>query len=154
MKKILIMAYATTSLIWAIDTPIVLEAGKINKSVTKVIKKKQDSPFLILGKMPHLTKMVKKNWDSPILGLSDEQKEKLVGVRKATMINVTKLKKEIFPLEKEVAKATMAGDKPESLKAKVEKISKLKAEATMVHIKCIYDTKKILDAKQLEYLLK
>ncbi|HIP03282.1 MAG TPA: hypothetical protein EYH01_08955 [Campylobacterales bacterium] len=154
MKKTLILLCAATSFILATDTPVVLDAVKINKSVTKVMKKKLDSPFLILGKMPHLTKTVKENWDSPLLELTDAQKEKLLKVRKTTMTSITKLKKEIFPLEKEVAKATMAGDKPDSLKAKVEKLSKLKAEATMVHIKCIYETKKILDAKQLAYLLK
>lgn len=119
--------------------------GKKNKG--------KNSPFLITGKMPHLTKMVKKNWDNPSLGLTKTQKEKLVQVRKATMISVTKLKKEILPLEKEIAKATMAGETPKVLKVKVDKLATLKASATMAHITCVHDTKNILDDKQLALLL-
>ncbi|HIP46115.1 MAG TPA: c-type cytochrome [Campylobacterales bacterium] len=115
--------------------------------------KEKSSPFLITGKMPHLTKMVKKNWDNPSLGLTQIQKEKLVQVRKSTMISVTKLKKEILPLEKEIAKATMAGETPKVLKVKVDKLATLKAAATMTHITCVHDTKNILDDKQLSFLL-
>ncbi len=115
--------------------------------------KAKNSPFLITGKMPHLTKMVKKNWDNPTLALTEAQKEKLIQVRKATMISVTKLKKEILPLEKEIAKATMSGEIPTNLKVKVDKLATLKAVATMTHIKCIHNTKNILDDKQLTFLL-
>ncbi len=115
--------------------------------------KAKNSPFLITGKMPHLTKMVKKNWDNPTLALTQAQKEKLIQVRKATMISVTKLKKEILPLEKEIAKATMSGETPANLKAKVDKLSSLKAAATMTHIQCIHDTKNILNDEQLTFLL-
>jgi len=113
----------------------------------------KNTPFLITGKMPHLTKMVKKNWDNPSLGLTEAQKEKLIQVRKATMISITKLKKEILPLEKEIAKETMAGETPKVLKVKVDRLSTLKAEATMTHITCIHNTKNILDDKQLALLL-
>ena len=111
-----------------------------------------ETPFLINGKMPHVTKVIKQNWDSQTLALTDAQKEKLLEVRKSTMNSVMKLQKEISPLEKEVAVSTMSGALPESLKAQVDQIAKLKAQATMAHIKCIYDTKNILDPKQLEFV--
>ena len=115
--------------------------------------KAKNSPFLITNKMPHLTKMVKKNWDNPELALTNKQKEKLIQVRKATMISVKRLKKEIVTLEKEISNATMAGETPANLKSKVDKLSSLKAAATMTHIKCIHDTKNILDDRQLTRLL-
>jgi hypothetical protein len=111
-------------------------------------------PFLITGKMPHVTMKVKQNWDNKELALTDAQKEKLLGVRKATMSAVMKLTKEIASLEDEVSKATMSGAKSESLKEKVEQIAKLKAKATIAHIDCIYDTKNILDEGQFGMLLK
>ncbi len=110
-------------------------------------------PFLITGKMPHVTKSIKQNWNNKELALTDAQKERLLKVRSETMGAVMKLTKEITLLEDEVAKATILGAKPESLKAKVEQISKLKARATIVHINCIYNTKNILDEKQFEMLL-
>jgi len=113
---------------------------------------KMSKPFLILGKMPHLTKLVMQNWDN--LELSDEQKSKLLQIRKETMGAVKTLQPKINKLEEEVAKATMSGAKPESLKDKVDEIAKLKSKATMAHIKCIYNTKEVLNPKQLEKLLK
>lgn len=110
-------------------------------------------PFLITGKMPHVTKKIKLNWDNKELALRDAQKQKLLKVRSETMGIVMKLIGEISLLEDEVAKATMLGAKSESLKEKIEQISKLKTKATIVHIDCIYNTKNILDEKQFEILL-
>ncbi len=148
MKKILILLTVTASLMFATDV-----ANITKESTKKVMKNKQNPPFLILGKMPHLAGMVKGHWDNPSLGLTDIQKQKLTAVRSSTMGDVMRLKKEISPLEKEVASEAMAGKSPKDLKEKVDKIAELKAEATMVHIRCIYETKNILDPKQLEYLL-
>ncbi len=117
----------------------------------KMQKGAMNKPFLILGKMPHLTKLVMRHWDD--LKLSDTQKEELIKIRKATMGAVKSLKPQIMQLENEVAKAAMEGAKPESLKAKVDQIAKLKAEATMAHLKCIHDTKKVLTPQQLKILL-
>lgn len=132
MKKILLMLVASCVLMYA----------------------QNSEPFLITGKMPHVTKKIKQNWDDKELALKDAQKEKLLKVRSETMGAVMKLIEEISLLEDEVAKATMLGEKPESLKDKVEQISKLKAKATIVHINCIYNTKNILDEKQFKMLLK
>ncbi len=127
-------------------------AGFKHKQMGKMKKQnKKNSPFLIIGKMPHLTKMVKMNWDR--LELSQTQKDELLKIRKETMSNIMRLKPQIKRLEKEVAKSTMLGDTPQSLKEKVDQIAKLKAEATMVHINCIYQTKKVLTPKQLKMIL-
>ena len=115
--------------------------------------KMRGSPFLIIGKMPHLTKLVKKHWDDPKLALREDQKPKLLKIRKETIKTVMSLAKEIRALEKEIAAAAMKGEMPENLKPKVDKLAKLKAEATMAHIRCIYNTKNVLDEAQLNYLL-
>ncbi len=56
-------------------------------------------------------------------------------------------------LENEIAKAANEGANPASLKAKVEELAKLKAQATMAHIKCIHDTQKVLTPEQLKQIL-
>ncbi len=148
MKKIVLMLTAAATLAFA-TTPMPA-TGHSPKAAKKM--QKMQKPFLILGKMPHLTKLVMMHWDD--LGLSDEQKEKLTQIRKETMGAVKSLKPKIMKLENEVAKATMEGADPDSLKAKVDEIAKLKAEATMAHIKCIYNTQKVLTPEQLAKLTK
>jgi hypothetical protein len=115
-------------------------------------KQNSNSPFLITGKMPHLTKLLMKQWDNPELHLSDEQKNKLLVVRKETIGNAQRLGKEITPLEKQVAEAILSGEEADSLQSIVQTIAKLKAEATMVHLRCIYNTQKILNQQQLDFL--
>lgn len=114
----------------------------------------KQSPFLIQGKMPHLTMLVKQNWDNEALGFTEQQRVELKKIRQRTMSGVMGLKGEILPLEKSIVKANANGEKPASLKKDVEKLAKLRAEATMIHLNCIYDTKKVLSEKQLLLLLK
>ena len=117
-------------------------------------KQKKDSPFLITGKMPHLTKLLIQQWDNPALQLSDTQKSKLLVVREETIAGVQKLGREIAPLEKQVAEEIFAGKTPGELSPFVQTIAGLKAEATMVHLRCIYETSAILDQQQLDFLKK
>ncbi len=115
---------------------------------------KKASPFLITTRgMPHLTKMVKQNWNNREFNLTQEQKEKLLVVRKSTMSAVMELKPQVLKLEKKIKKATMKGETPQNIYPMVEKLSKLKADATKVHIDCIYNTKNILTDAQLKFLL-
>ncbi len=146
-KSLMILVAAATFAFATAPIPGTGQGAHLGKKMQKMQK-----PFLILGKMPHLTKLVMMHWDD--LGLSDEQKEKLIQIRKETMGAVKSLKPKIMKLENEVAKATMEGAEPDSLKAKVDEIAKLKAEATMAHIKCIYNTKKVLTPEQLAKLMK
>jgi len=123
------------------------------KQGNKMQKKKMGSPFLIKQGLPHLTKMLMKNWDDAKLALTPEQKEKLLVVRKETMGSVTTLKPQIMALTKEIVQASKAGTKAADLKAKVEKLASLEAEATMTHLKCIEDSKAALKPEQMAYLM-
>ncbi len=96
--------------------------------------------------------LVKQNWDNEALGFTEQQRVELKKIRQRTMSGVMGLKGEIFPLEKSIVKANANGEKP--AQKDVEKLAKLRAEATMIHLNCIYDTKKVLSEKQLLLLLK
>ena len=109
-------------------------------------------PFLIQGKLPHLTGMVKVLWDDEDLALSTKQKAKLLEVRKYTMKNAKALGKQIRKLETEIVNKSNDNVEPKLLQDKVSKLASLRAEATMVHLKCIYDTREILTEDQL-YIL-
>lgn len=117
-------------------------------------KQNNSPPFLITGNMPHLTKLLMQQWDNMELHLSDEQKIKLLVVRKETIGGVQKLGREIEPLEKQVVEGSLSGKTPEELQSIVQAIAGLKAEATMLHLRCIYNTSSILDQNQLEFLRK
>ncbi len=114
----------------------------------------KNSPFLITAKLPHPTKLLMQQWDNEELHLSEEQKTKLLVVRKNTMGKVKKLGKEITLLEKQVVEGSLGGKSPEELRSLVQKIEKLKGEATMVHLRCIYTTNTILDQQQINLLKK
>ncbi len=73
-------------------------------------------------------------------------------IRKQTISGAQGLGKKIAPLENQVAKAISSGKTPEELQSLVQEIAKLKAEATMIHLRCLYNTSAILDQNQLELL--
>jgi hypothetical protein len=138
MKKTLITLLTATMLLTGSST--LLNANQGDKAA---------KPFLIQGKLPHLTMMVKILWDDEDLALTPEQKTKLLTIRKHTMGTAKALKIQIIKLENEVVKRSNENAKPASLKALVDDIAKLRAEATMVHLDCIYDTRMILTEDQL-----
>jgi len=112
------------------------------------------SPFLVNAEgLPHMTKLLVENWDKAALGLTKEQKEKLLVVRQETLGAVKKIKKQIKPLENEVTEAMIDREKPKSVEAQLIQISKLKFEASKVHLKCIVDTTNILSEEQVAFLL-
>lgn len=113
---------------------------------------KNSPPFLITGKLPHLTKLLMQQWENTELHLSDEQKGKLLVIRKETIDSVQRLGKEVGTLEKQVVESSLSGKTPEEMQTLVQDIAKLKIEATMVHLRCIYETNKILDQRQLDFL--
>lgn len=114
----------------------------------------QDSPFLINQEnLPHFTGLLVKNWDKAGLGLTDEQKEKLLVVRKETKKGVGKLKMQIDALESEVIDAMIDREAPSTVASQVDEIAKLKAEVTKIHLKCIANTTAILSDEQIEFLL-
>ncbi len=123
-----------------------------SKCMAKV-KKVTESPFLIKRGLPHLSAMVMQNWDDTALALNKEQQNSLTAVREHTMGEVGRLKNEILPLRVSITSAVLSGTSSAQLKEKVEKLAQLEAEATMVHIKCIEDTKNILSKDQMIYLM-
>jgi len=125
------------------------QGGKMCK---KMHKKRMNSPFLIKHGLPHMTKMIMKSWDDTKLALTEDQKAKLLEVRKETMGAVMRLKPEAVALRKEIVQASKAGTKAAELKAKVDKLAALESEATMVHLTCLDKTKAILSAEQYSYL--
>lgn len=112
------------------------------------------SPFLITDKMPHLTKLLIQKWDSTDLKLTEEQRTKLLVIRKETIDGVKEFGKAITVLENQVSKGSLEGESPENLLPLVSKIEKLKGAATMLHLQCIYKTSNILSKQQLAVLKK
>jgi hypothetical protein len=118
------------------------------------IKALTDSPFLVNSdSLPHMTKLLIQNWDKAKLGLTPEQKEKLLAVRKETLQSVKKIKQQIKPLEAEIAEAMIDREDPKSVEKQLEKIAKLKLEASKVHLNCIAKTTAILSEEQVTFLL-
>ena len=111
------------------------------------------SPFLIKNGLPHMSKLVMRAWDNPAFGLTDKQKIELRGIRKRTMEPIMNIKKEIMPLTKTIVLGTYSGKTADELKDKVKKLGELQAEATIIQIQCIEETKKVLTKDQLIYLL-
>jgi len=116
-------------------------------------KKKMHSPFLIKHGLPHMSKIVMFSWNDPAFGLTAEQKTALESIRKKTMGSVNEIKKEILPLTKTIIEGTYSGKSADELKASVKKLGELEAEATIVQIQCIEETRKVLTKDQLIYLL-
>ena len=112
----------------------------------------KQKPFLIHGKLPHLTGTIMQLWEDEDLALTPEQKTKLKQIRLKTVNGLATLKGEVFPLENEIVNASINGANPEDLEEDVEKLAELRAEATIIHLNCIYDTKNILTKKQLQLI--
>lgn len=131
---------------------------KFVKLITKMqtdskINALKNSPFLInIDTLPHLTKILMRNWDKEALNLSKEQKEKLLVVRKETMTGVKKIKQALKPIESEIVDLMYDGADLKTIQPKVDKVAKLKKQATMIHLKCLKDTIEILNDEQIEYI--
>jgi hypothetical protein len=147
-KRTLLLAVFT--IIFSLSTANL--KAETNSSPAGNEQQKKASPFLITGKLPHLTKLLIQQWDNPALHLSEEQKTSLLVVRKETIAGVQSHSQKIAPLEKQVAEGIFAGKTPDQLRDQIQTIASLKAEATMIHLRCIYDTGQILDQQQLDIL--
>jgi len=123
--------------------------ANLSANASKPVKAK---PFLIQGKLPHLTMMVKMMWNDKDLALTPKQKEKLLQIRKETLHGAKKLNQEIIALENKIVAASNKGVDPQKLKGDVYKLAKLRAAATMIHLKCIYNTRKVLTQEQRDIL--
>jgi len=126
--------------------------GKCGAQMKQKQSKPKGKPFLIIGKLPHLSGLVKLMWDDEDLALSADQKKKLLVVRQNTMKAIQSIAPKIHALEAKIVKASNDGVKDSSLKSEVSILATLRAEATMIHLSCIYETRQILSADQL-YIL-
>lgn len=151
MLKKLILCFATSIMLSLSSTSLMAQG---NDSHAGEGQQKKQSPFLITGELPHFTKLLMQQWDNVALHLTEEQKPQLLAVRKRTIGGVKKLSPEIASLQKQVEEGVFTGKTPDELYSLVQAISKLKAEATMIHLKCIFDTSRILNQQQLDILLK
>ncbi len=112
----------------------------------------QESTFLITTGLPHLTKVVKQEWDNPTLNLTEDQKTKLLVVRKETIAGVKNLGPQVTTLHEQIKDGIFIGKTPDELNPLIHAISKLKTEATKIHLNCIYNTREILNEQQREFL--
>jgi mono/diheme cytochrome c family protein/Spy/CpxP family protein refolding chaperone len=114
----------------------------------------KNSPFLMnQDNLPHLTKMLIENWEKGALNLSDEQKKKLLVIRKETLTGVKKIKQELQEVEAEVLELLVDEEPLKTIQPKVDQVAQLKAQATMIQLKCLKESVEILTEEQLEYLL-
>ena len=149
-KTILCLAILTTIFLLS-GTALVAQD---NDPSARDNQQKNQSPFLITSGLPHLTKLLMQQWENPTLHLTKEQKTQLLVVRKGTITAVKNLTPKIIALQKQVTDGIFLRETPDDLDSVVQTISKLKTEATMIHLKCIYDTSQILSQQQLDILLK
>lgn len=113
-----------------------------------------NSPFLInREELPHLTKLLVMHWDKKSLGLSEDQKSKLLVVRNETLKAVGDIKEKAKELEDEIIELSVDDEPLETIAPKVDELAKLKAEATKIQLKCLKESLKILNDKQIEFLL-
>ena len=71
-----------------------------------------------------------------------------------TLKKISQIKQKVQKLEDKIAKEAMANTPPKKLKKEIKKLAKLKKKATMIHLKCIFKTRKILSKKQLQIISK
>ncbi len=108
------------------------------------------SPLLM--HLPSPMRMIMKLENDPKLALTAEQKTKLEAQRKEMMPKMMRLKKEIAALSKEIKEACKKNVPAADQKERVEKLAKLKTEATMTKLTCIEGVKSTLNKEQLGYL--
>ncbi len=100
-----------------------------------------------------MTKLLLMNWDKEALGLTDEQKEKLLIVRHETLRAIKEIQEKVKILEDEIIEAMVDGETVEDTYPKLEAVAKLKVQATKVQLKCLKRSMEILNDKQIEFLL-
>ncbi len=132
---------------------------KFSRTIKEMLKNDKltalkSSPFLMnQDALPHLTKILLENWTKGTLNLSDGQKEKLLRVRQDTLVGVKKIKKILADLELEIIEMVVDNQEASKIEPKLKEIATLKIQASMIQFKCLQDSIKILNDKQLELLL-
>jgi len=147
MKKSFLFLAVLTIILSLSTTNLMAQSSAANAG------KKPQKPFLITT-LPHPAIALMSHLDDSALKLTAKQKDELLAVRKQVIATVQKIGKQVFPLEKQVAKGILSGKTPDELSGLVQKIAGLKAEATMVQLRCLYTFKNALDQQQFDILAK
>ncbi|HIP52314.1 MAG TPA: hypothetical protein EYG94_09535 [Campylobacterales bacterium] len=118
------------------------------------IHKLRNAPFLMnQSSLPKITLLLMQNWGKGKLGLSDEQKKKLLNIRSRVISGIKEIKEELYALERDIIEMTVYAGEIELIEVKVNEVSKLKAKATIIQIKCILESVEILTEEQLSVLV-
>ena len=147
MKKILLVLAVLTMILSLSTTSLMAQSSK------PAAGKKPQKPFLITT-LPHPAIALMKHLDDSALHLTEKQKSELLAIRKEVIATVQNIGKKVFPLEKQVAKGIFSGKTPDELSGLVQEIAGLRAEATMVQLRCLYSFRNALDQQQLDVLTK
>lgn len=123
---------------------------KDHKGHKKMHKKRHGSHLLM--RLPSPMKIIMKHESDPKLALTAEQKSKLEAQRKDMMPKMMDFKAKIKTLSKEIKEACKKKVPAADQKDRIQKLSILKAEATMMKLTCIEKVKATLDEKQLGYM--
>jgi len=129
-----------------------LQAQPYSSTSTVSTPSVTQKPFLIQQGLPHYTMLLIHLWDDPQLALTPKQKRALKEVRQKTIRAIKTLKPKIIELRRAIITGSMKHINPKNLYEKVDTLAKLQAQATQVHLDCIYETEQILTPKQLAYL--
>ena len=125
------------------------KVGNIGKQCPKYMNR-HGSALLVY--LPSPMRMLKKIENDPKLALTAEQKSKLEAQRNEMMPKMMKLKEEIRTVSRAIKDACKKNVPAAEQKANVEKLAKLKTEATMMKLTCIDGVKAILNKEQQAYI--
>ena len=127
-----------------------MEKCKVGTKCHKKMRRHGGGPLLL--HLPSPMRMLMKLENDPKLALTAEQKSKLEAQRNETMPKMMKLKEEIKTTAKVIKEACKKNVPVAEQKANVEKLAKLKTEATMLKLTCIAGVKATLNKKQTSYM--
>ncbi len=165
MKKIVTITLAlglVTALMADANIPIDQKAMKAKTAKiageTSKFNKNEDFPkdyFLISKNLPFALGLTLHHPESSTLGLSKEQIDKLVKIKKEKKPSVLKMAKEVKAMELSLVSLleTDEGSKTEVSKEMselVDAIAKKKAALTKDHLQCVIDVQNILTKEQRE----
>lgn len=126
-----------------------MKKGELGNQCPKNMKSRGAALLLHL---PSPMRVLVKMENDPKLALTTEQKSKLEAQRHKMMPKMMKLREEIRTVTKAIKEACLKNVSASEQKANVEKLAKLKTEATMLKLTCIDGVKATLNKEQQAYM--
>ena len=127
------------------------KVGNIGKQCPENMNMYRQGSALLLY-LPSPMRMLTKIENDPKLALTAEQKSKLEAQRNEMMPKMMELKEEIRTVSRAIKEACKKNVPAAEQKANVEKLAKLKTEATMMKLTCIDGVKATLNKDQQAYI--